>query len=195
MSQASSRPWSMMPMRGAQGLHLFHVMAGVDDGHAGGVEPAHFLEDVIARLRIDADGRLVEQQQPRLMHQGHAQVEPAFHAAGEGPARSSARSARPMAARISSTRSARIRARQAVEFAEEEQVLAGGQLVVDGQFLRHDADQPAHLAVAGPRLAGPAAAPRRRSPPADRRGWTAAWSCRRRWDRAGRTSRLRRPGS
>ncbi len=42
---------------------------------------------------------------------------------------------------------AQLGTRQAVEFAEELQVFAGGQIGVDGEFLRHDADEPAHGTV------------------------------------------------
>src|SRR5437899_537315 len=45
----------------AQGFNFFHVVARVDDGHAGGVQAADFLEDVVARLRVDAGGRLVKE--------------------------------------------------------------------------------------------------------------------------------------
>jgi len=35
---------------------------------------------------------------------------------------------------------------EAVEFAEELEVFAGAHLAVDGEFLRHDADEPANVA-------------------------------------------------
>ena len=39
------------------------------------------------------------------------------------------------------------RAAEAVELAEESEILAGGQFAVDGEFLRHDADATAKLLV------------------------------------------------
>ena len=50
----------------------------------GGVQRLHLLEDVVARLRIDAGGRLVEEQQRRPVDDGDGEVEPPLHAAGEG---------------------------------------------------------------------------------------------------------------
>ena len=63
--------------------------------------------------------------------------------------RSPALSSSPMAARIRPTRRLQFRAANAVEFAEKAQVFAGRQFAVESQFLRHDADETAHLAVAG----------------------------------------------
>src|SRR5260221_268054 len=68
----------------AQGLDFFHVMAGIDYGHASGVQAADLFEYVMARLRIDADGRLVQKEQTRPVHQPGAEVEAPLHAAGKG---------------------------------------------------------------------------------------------------------------
>ena len=67
----------------ANRLDLFHVMAGVDGRHALGAQRANAIEQVGPRLGIDADGRLVEDQQPRPMQQGHSEIEPPFHSAGK----------------------------------------------------------------------------------------------------------------
>ena len=42
------------------------------------------LEDRVAALRVDADGRLVEDEQPRAVQQADADVEPPLHAARVG---------------------------------------------------------------------------------------------------------------
>src|SRR4029453_2973259 len=47
----------------AEPLRFFHVMRRVDDGAPVAMQRLDALEDLVARLRIDADGRLVEQQQ------------------------------------------------------------------------------------------------------------------------------------
>ena len=50
----------------ADRLHLFHVVAGVDDDAIGRGERADSLEQEGARLRVDADRRLIEEQDPGL---------------------------------------------------------------------------------------------------------------------------------
>ena len=42
------------------------------------------VEDVVARLRVDADGRLVEKDDLRIVNEGDGHVEPPLHAAGVG---------------------------------------------------------------------------------------------------------------
>ena len=65
----------------AQRLDLLHVVGRVEHRHAVGAERAHGLEDVVAALRIDADGRLVEDQQLGAVEQAGGEVEPPLHAA------------------------------------------------------------------------------------------------------------------
>ncbi len=52
----------------AEPLGFFHVVRRVDDGAAVAVQRLDVLEDLVARLRIDADRRLVEQQQLGIVH-------------------------------------------------------------------------------------------------------------------------------
>src|SRR5579871_6448965 len=83
------------------------------------------------------------------MHKGDAEIEAAFHAAGE--------SADAIAGLVfqSDRREdlidapAKLRTSDIVEFSEKTQVLASCQLAVEGQFLRHDADEAPHFAIAG----------------------------------------------
>src|SRR5579875_72430 len=79
-------------------------MAGVDQRHPLAVESPHFLEDMVTRLRIDADGRFVEQQETRPVDQSDAEIEPTLHAARERADTIAALSSSPIAARIRSTR-------------------------------------------------------------------------------------------
>jgi len=59
-------------------------MRRVDDRHAVfGDEPSHAFENVPARLRIDADGRLVEKQHLRPIEQSDGEIKPPLHAAGK----------------------------------------------------------------------------------------------------------------
>src|SRR5512146_1435240 len=65
----------------AQPFGLFHVVRGVQHGHAGARQPLHALQDRVPALRVDADRRLVQDQQPRLVQQADADVEAPFHPA------------------------------------------------------------------------------------------------------------------
>src|SRR5207249_4846639 len=127
-------------------------MASVDNRHAARAEAADFLKDVMARLRIDPDGRLIQKQETRRMHEAGAEVEAALHAAGEGSG--------PLIGAVGQTdgaqnlvdRGAEPWLLDAIELAEKAQVLASRQLVVNGQLLRHDAQKV--FAVAPQRRAG-----------------------------------------
>ena len=66
----------------AEVLGLLEIVRGVDDRGAARAQRPHGVEDVRARLRIDRDRGLVEEDQARAAHQGAPQVQPATHAAG-----------------------------------------------------------------------------------------------------------------
>jgi len=62
---------------------LLEVLRGQEDGHAVVAGQARDLvPQVRAARRVEARGRLVEEQQPRRVHEGKREVEPALHAAG-----------------------------------------------------------------------------------------------------------------
>src|SRR5439155_14795558 len=65
-------------------LRFLHVVRRVENGTALGGELFDVLEEVVARLRIDARGRLVEEQHRRIVDQGTGQVEATLHPAGVG---------------------------------------------------------------------------------------------------------------
>ncbi|MNN54343.1 hypothetical protein D3C81_1691560 [compost metagenome] len=67
----------------AQLLSLFQVMGGEDDGDAFLVQLGEEAPHRTAQLDIDARGRLVENQQARLVDQGAGDHQPALHAAGQ----------------------------------------------------------------------------------------------------------------
>ncbi len=67
----------------AEPFGLLHVVRGVDHPDALGSEPGHAGQDGVAALRVDADGRFVEDQQLRAVEQADPDVEAAFHSAGE----------------------------------------------------------------------------------------------------------------
>ena len=64
---------------------LLHVGGGHQHAHAGpvGADAVDQLPELAARQRIDAGGRLVEDQQVRVVDQRAAQAELLLHAAGE----------------------------------------------------------------------------------------------------------------
>src|SRR5690625_236397 len=79
----------------AEAFGLLHVMRSVKHGHAFGRQCLYRFQDCVARLRVDADGRFVENEQLRLMKQADPDIQAAFHAAGEflgGPVRPFAQS-------------------------------------------------------------------------------------------------------
>ena len=121
-------------------LGLFHVVRGQQDGAALAFEVLDVLENVVAGLRVDADGGLVEQQHLRLVQQGAGKLEPVLHAAGErfhqraGPLDE----CRPLEKGCNPP--AQPPAVHAVQPPEEHEVLAGGHVVVQGENLRGDAD-------------------------------------------------------
>ena len=62
-------------------LGFVDVVRGEDDGHAGVAQRAHDLPHVLAQLDVDAGGRLVEEQDLRLVRQRLGDQHAALHAA------------------------------------------------------------------------------------------------------------------
>src|SRR5260370_28270031 len=58
----------------AQPLSLLHVVRGIEDCVAVIAQAANDFQDLLARLRIDARGRLVEQNEFRLMYQRNREI-------------------------------------------------------------------------------------------------------------------------
>ena len=71
------------PDFGADRLDFFHVMTRVDDGRTHLVQLFDRFQNMIARLRIDADGRFVHDDQLRPVHNGASDVQSPLHAPGE----------------------------------------------------------------------------------------------------------------
>ena len=63
---------------------LLHVVRRVEHGHARAPEGLDVLEDGVAALGVDADRRLVEDEEHRMVEQAGGDVEPALHAARVG---------------------------------------------------------------------------------------------------------------
>ena len=128
---------------------LLHVVRGVDDGEALAVEALEVFEDGVARMRIDADGGLVAEEKFRAMEEGGGEIEAAGHAAGE--------IFHGLAAAIGELHGfeggvdagAEIGAAEAVELAEDAEVLIGGEFGVERDVLRDETEREARGGVGG----------------------------------------------
>src|SRR5574338_634130 len=124
----------------AEALGLLHVVGRVQDAQPLCAERLHAGQDRVARLRVDAHRRLVQDQQPGPMEQPDADVHPPLQ-----PARKALRALpRPVGQTDDLQHLVHPlpqgRALHAVQAAEEAQVLACREVRVDGQVLRHVAD-------------------------------------------------------
>src|SRR5690606_14733987 len=132
----------------AQPLGLLHVVRRVEHRHALGGQRLDGLEDRVARLRVHADGGLVEDEKLGPVEEPDADVQPALHAAGELLGR--ALGAVGQADELEHLRGAlpELGAAEAVEPPEEQEVLPRGELGVDRELLRDEAEQPLRLDLA-----------------------------------------------
>ena len=137
----------MMPTRSANCFGLFHIVCGQQQRHAALVaQLANVAPDARPILRIEALGRLVEKEHCGCSHQATRQLKPPLHAAGVGfglavehIAQSSTRAA---------SSSMRWLARPSIlpiEPAVKVQHLPAGEIPVDNDLLKCNADAPAHL--------------------------------------------------
>jgi len=117
----------------AQSLYLFHVMRCVDDRSTLPMKSFNAVEYVVARLRIDTHGWLVQEQDFRIVHECRREIEPALHATGKRtdaifpPILQLCELQRPLDAVPF------LRAADPVERSEERQVLNRGEFVVKRQ--------------------------------------------------------------
>ena len=121
-------------------LGFFHVMGGVEHGHALVFEHHHAIQDAAAGLGVNAHGRLVHVNDLGLVQQRHADVDAPLHAAGVfahpvfgalGQADQLEHLVYPLV---------QGRAAQAVHLAPEGQVFARREVFVQGDILRHHAE-------------------------------------------------------
>src|SRR3546814_4338742 len=68
----------------ADAFDLFQIMRAVDDRDAFIAQGEYALEQKIARLRIDAGGRFVEQQQLGAPEQRNREIQAAFEPTRQG---------------------------------------------------------------------------------------------------------------
>ena len=173
----------------AERVGLFEVVGGDEDGHALGAQPADLVPHVGPALRVEAGGRLVEEDDARLVDDAERDVDPPALAAGVGLA---------LAVGVLGELERRQRPRRArLRLAPCEARTAGpGAPAPRGRWSRPTCCRPGRRSRCGgaPRP-GRAAGRRRRWWRRRRRArsaWracAASWSCRRRWARGSRRSR------
>ncbi len=137
----------------AAALRLVEVGGAEHDAHR--LFPHQAVDDrpqLAARHRVDADGRLVEQQQARRAHQRAGQAELLLHAAGQ--AAGQARGERTQAGHVHQLAVARRagRFRHPLEIGIEVEVLLDREILVEAEALRHVADRALHCQRMGRRV-------------------------------------------
>ena len=123
---------------------LVEVLRAEQDRRPSGDERADDVPDLVARARIEAGRRLVEEHQLRRDDDARRDVEPAAHAARVVLDQPAGRLGE--AERLEQLGRARLGrgALQAEQPAEQDQVLAPGQVLVDRGELAREADEAAH---------------------------------------------------
>ena len=150
----------------AERLRLVELVRAHEHGLAVAPQPADVSPQRVPRLDVDAEGRLVEDQQLGVVQQRAPEREAPPQAAREraGPVPRG-----PRAPQLRHLRHAPVAVRHAEEVGREAEVLADGELVVERRLLRDDPDPAADRGRErrADRLAAPAhGAARRRLRPA-----------------------------
>ena len=147
-------------------------------------------QKLVAGHRIDARGRLVEDQHLRLVDHRHGQRQALAHAERQrvGQRVHASRRGR-SAATSSSIRAGICVCGQVKQPGVQDQVLPHRQLGVEREGLRHVADARRIVDVAGIDRLAEQPAPRPRWPAAGRSASSSSWTCRSRWSRGSRRSR------
>lgn len=123
---------------------LVHVVRGDQHGHAG--RPAYLLDALphaVARHRVQADRRFVEDEEPRGADQRLGELQPADHAAGVGLRAPLGRVLQLHGGQHVAYALLPLAPRHVEEAGEQLDVLAPGQGPVGGQLLRQVADRAA----------------------------------------------------
>jgi hypothetical protein len=122
-------------------LGLVHVRRRHDDGQAAVVQLVQHLPELAARQRIDAGGRLVEQQQIRLGDERGRQRQLLLHAAGERAGETPAKRAQADHVEQPRRPSIGLVARHAVQVAAQTHVLVDREILVEAEALRHQTER------------------------------------------------------
>ena len=157
-------------------LRLVHVVRGDEDRRAAVDEHEQRLPELAPVLRVDGAGRLVEEQQLGLVDQRGRECE-ALPLAARERARALIRAVEVIFREQRVDAPAPVRGRQRVDLADEVEVLAHGEILVEREALGHVADLAAQHVR---RRAGSRSRARARCPRSAAAGRTASgswWSC------------------
>ena len=130
----------------AERVRLVQVVRGDEDGHALGAQPAHLVPHVRAALRVEAGGRLVEEDHLGLVDDAERDVDPAPLAARVGLALAVGVLGELEASSDRAARRSGVGLADAVEPGLQHQLLARGRVVPGAAALGHVPDPAAHLA-------------------------------------------------
>src|SRR5580658_1120356 len=126
-------------------LRLVHIVGGEEDRDVLALlQPVDVLPDGRSRLRVQAHGRLIEEQHPRRVQQAAGDFQPALHPAGVGGHRAGPPVPQPDHLEHLPQPGRERRLGHPVQVGVEAQVLLPGQVVVQGGLLEHQADVAAH---------------------------------------------------
>src|ERR1035438_2306062 len=120
-------------------FRLIHVVGGNEYRDAGGREAVDFLPEVAPGLGIDARGGLVEEEQLWSMQEAGSQGETLLPAAGESAGKLIATAGE--AQFLQGMGNCRLAVRHTEHARDEVQVFANGEIVPEGELLRHVADR------------------------------------------------------
>src|SRR5216684_3269695 len=124
----------------AEALGLFHIVRRVDESLATLLQGLEIVKDGIAALRINADRRLIEQKNLRIVKQGRRQIQTPLHASAErfhfvaGAIRESDQIQDVVDCLLC------LRTGERVKRREKSQIIAGGELVIKRHILRNESD-------------------------------------------------------
>ena len=123
---------------------LVEVLRAEQDRGPLGDERADDVPDLVARARVEPGRRLVEEHQLRRDDEARGDVEPAPHAAGVVLDQPAGRVGEPEALEQLARARLGLGPLEAQQPAEQDQVLAPGEVLVDGGELAGQADEAAH---------------------------------------------------
>jgi len=120
----------------AEALGLLHVVSRVEKGHAARFELSDHAVDALARLRVHADGRFVEEKHSGAVDRAGGDVEAPLHSAGQpvGLVVRAVGEADP--GQAVANRGLKGRPGEALVAPEGPEVLAWGKQGIEGDFLR-----------------------------------------------------------
>ena len=125
----------------AQLLRFFHVVGGVENGHAFGIELFGHIQNSTPRLRINAHRWLIHKEYLRTVEQPRANIYPAFHTARIGINTVIGALAQTNLFEHFFHAVAQRLALHVIHLAPKVQILARAQAGVEGNLLRHNPDQ------------------------------------------------------